>query len=197
MFPVSVARRIELCAKFNYTCQWEEVGSSRTGETTMELDSPRKKEPIGKLAEVGGECFFSSIYYLLVGRKSGKRISHRVKKTKSFCFILSFIQKVKATNMNVCVDRHSTNETKKCRAIWIAAMDVAKDAAFKKFCKETLGTAISDFMAQECAKATVAVTEHGVRENMVKMKSSRVHIDEMCKYCNIFTVAGHSNTPAD
>ena len=39
MFPVSVASRIELCAKFNKTCQWEEVGSSRTGETTMELDS--------------------------------------------------------------------------------------------------------------------------------------------------------------
>ena len=39
----------------------------------MELESPRKKEPVGKLAEVGGECFFSSIYYLLVGRKTGKK----------------------------------------------------------------------------------------------------------------------------
>ena len=70
--------------------------------------------------------------------------------------------------MNVCADRHSTNEAKKCRAIRIAAMKVAKDAAFNKFCKETLGTAISDFMAQECAKATGAVTEHGVRKNTVK-----------------------------
>ena len=73
VIPVTVARRIELCAKFNYTCQWEEVTSTRTGETTMELESPRKKEPVGKLAEVGGEYFFSSIYYLLVGRKSGKK----------------------------------------------------------------------------------------------------------------------------
>ena len=96
----------------------------------------------------------------------------------------------------MCVQIDSTNETKKCRAIRIAAMEVAKDAAFKKFCKETLGTAISDFMAQECAKATVAVTEHGVRKNMVRMKS-RVHRGEMCKKCNIFTDAGHSNTPAD
>ena len=104
---------------------------------------------------------------------------------------------MKATNINVCADRHSTNETKKCRAIRLAAMEVAKDAAFNKFCKETLGTAISDFMAQECAKATVAVTEHGVRKNMVRMKSSRVHRGEMCKKCNIFTDAGHSNTPAD
>ena len=92
MFPVSVAGRIELCAKFNYTCQWEEVGSSRTGETTMELDSPRTKEPIGKLAEVGEEWFFSSVYYLLVGRKSGKRISHKWKKTKK-CFFCFFFRK--------------------------------------------------------------------------------------------------------
>ena len=99
--------------------------------------------------------------------------------------------------MNVCADRHSTNKAKKCRAIRVAAMEVAKDAAFKKFCKETLGTAISDFMAQECAKATVAITEHEVRKNMVKMKSSRVHRGEMCKKCNIFTDAGHNNTPAD
>ena len=54
ILPVSVARRIELCANFNYTCQWEEVGSSRTGEAMMELDSPRKKEPVGMLAEVRG-----------------------------------------------------------------------------------------------------------------------------------------------
>ena len=39
----------------------------------MELESPRKKDPVGKLAEVGEECFFSSIHYLLVGRKSGKK----------------------------------------------------------------------------------------------------------------------------
>ena len=80
ILPVSVARRIELCAKFNYTCQWEEVGSSRTGEAMMELDSPRKKEPVGKLAEVGGESFFSSVYYLLVGRKSGKKITKKCEK---------------------------------------------------------------------------------------------------------------------
>ena len=47
--PVSKARRRELCTKVSYTCQWEEATSSRTGETTFELDSPLKKEPIGIL----------------------------------------------------------------------------------------------------------------------------------------------------
>ena len=69
---VSLERRIELCKMFDYTCSWEPLGSSRSGEIVMELSEPEKKEPMGVLAEVGGECFFSSVYYLLCGRKSGK-----------------------------------------------------------------------------------------------------------------------------
>ena len=42
----------------------------------MVLDEPKRKEPLGVLAEVGGECFFSSIYYLLCGRKSGMTIQN-------------------------------------------------------------------------------------------------------------------------
>ena len=61
-----------------------------------------------------------------------------------------------------CADRHSTDEAKTFRGIRVEAMEVAKNAEFKKFCRDSLGTAISDFLAQECAKATVAVTEHGV-----------------------------------
>ena len=74
---MSIARRRELCTQMGYTCQWEEATSSRTGETTFELNSPLKREPIGKLAEVAGECFFSSVYYLLVGKKSGDQVSER------------------------------------------------------------------------------------------------------------------------
>ena len=47
-------------------------------------------------------------------------------------------------------------------------MEIAKDVEFKKFCKATLGTAMSDFMARECAKTTMAVTEHGVRYKILK-----------------------------
>ena len=37
-----------------------------------------------------------------------------------------------------CADQHITNEAKRCRAVWVGAMEVAKDAAFKKFCREAL-----------------------------------------------------------
>ena len=69
--PLTMTRRIELCEKFGYTCLWEPLSTTRTTETSVVLTSPGQKEPLGNLAEVGGECFFSSIYYLLCGRKSG------------------------------------------------------------------------------------------------------------------------------
>ena len=69
--PVSLKRRIELCEKFGFTCIWEPISGRETTTSAMVLDAPKRKEPLGELAEVGGECFFSSIYYLLVGRKSG------------------------------------------------------------------------------------------------------------------------------
>ena len=68
---VSLERRIELCSQFDYTCVWEPLSSSRSGEVPVILEEPGRKEPLGVLAEVGGECFFSSVYYLLCGRKSG------------------------------------------------------------------------------------------------------------------------------
>ena len=68
---VSLAKRTELCAKFGYTCQWEDMYSKRTGGGVVTLEEPSNKPAKGTLAEVGEECFFSSIYYLLVGRKSG------------------------------------------------------------------------------------------------------------------------------
>ena len=73
---VSVERRKELCKQFNYTCYWEEGQSGRQSRGSGELDSPKKKQAVGRLAEVGGECWFSSIYYLIVGRKSGKNKYH-------------------------------------------------------------------------------------------------------------------------
>ena len=80
----------------------------------------------------------------------------------------------------MCVsDRHSTNEAKKCHAIRVGAMEVAKDAAFKRFCIETLGTAISDFMPQEL----------GVRKSIVKIKALGYILGEIVK--------GNSFTPAD
>ena len=68
---VPYAKRFELCERFGYTCQWTEFGSKRVGDTEIELSEPARKPAKGTLAEVGGECFFSSIYYLLVGKKSG------------------------------------------------------------------------------------------------------------------------------
>ena len=68
---VSFERRIELCSQFDYTCVWEPLSSSRSGEVPVILEEPGRKEPLGVLAEVGGESFFSSVYYLLCGTKSG------------------------------------------------------------------------------------------------------------------------------
>ena len=71
---------VEFCAKFGYTCQWEDKRGKTTGETTFELDSPRMKNPVGKLAEVKAECFFFANYYLLVGKRSGDE--HKIKGKK-------------------------------------------------------------------------------------------------------------------
>ena len=68
---VSLERRVELCSQFDYTCVWEPLSSSRSRVVPVILEEPGRKEPLGALAEVGGECFFSSVYYLLCGRKSG------------------------------------------------------------------------------------------------------------------------------
>ena len=68
---VSVEKRRELCDRFGYPCYWEEKSKSHQALGSGTLDSPVKKQAVGRLAEVGGECWFSSIYYLLVGRKSG------------------------------------------------------------------------------------------------------------------------------
>ena len=60
--PVPLKRRVELCEKFGYTCIWEPISGKQTNSTAVVLDCPKRKEPLGELAEVGGECFFSSIY---------------------------------------------------------------------------------------------------------------------------------------
>ena len=52
------SRLVQLCNKFGYTCQWEESLSSRTREAVSELDSPRNKEPLGRIAEVGANVLF-------------------------------------------------------------------------------------------------------------------------------------------
>ena len=71
--------------KFGYTCIWEPISGKKTNSTAVVLDCPKRKEPLGELAEVGGECFFSSVYYLMVGRKSGKRILKKIVKHKKNC----------------------------------------------------------------------------------------------------------------
>ena len=67
---VPLARRVELCKQFDYTCLWEPVGSKLSGGVPVVLGEPGKKEPLGLLAEVCGECFFSSVFHLLCGEKS-------------------------------------------------------------------------------------------------------------------------------
>ena len=44
----------------------------------------------------------------------------------------------------------------------MGAMEVAKSLEFKNYCRSTLGTAMSDCLAHECSRATVAITEHTV-----------------------------------
>ena len=70
----------------------------------MELDSPRKQEPVGKLAEVEEECFFFSVYYLLVGRKSGRKISQ--KNARNFVLLLKRMKK----NVRVQIDIAQTRQ---------------------------------------------------------------------------------------
>ena len=132
---------------------WQHNGSERTGEIATELDSPVKKEPVGQFAEVGGECFFSSVYYILVGRKSRKTKKHNDVNT---------CHNEKKTNIELLQERHNTSEGKKCRAIRTRAMEVARTIEFKRWSRKDLGTAMSDFMAYECAKATTAINEHAV-----------------------------------
>ena len=48
---VSLERRIELCSQFDYTCVWEPLSSSRSGEVPVILEEPGRKEPLGLLAE--------------------------------------------------------------------------------------------------------------------------------------------------
>ena len=159
---MSLGRRVELCAKFGYTCQWEEAIKKHTGETTFELESPKKKDPVGKVAEVGGECFFSSIYYLLVGKKSVKnKRRKKYAEKKKYLFFLKF----RPFTWDNFEDRHNASEAKKCKAIRTGAMEVAKSLEFKKYCRATLGTAMSDFLPHECSRATVAITENAVRVN--------------------------------
>ena len=64
---------------------------------------------------------------------------------------------------NVLLDRHASSEPKKCRSLRVKAMEVATEVEFNKYSQSVLGSALSDFMAHECAKATVAITEHAAR----------------------------------
>ena len=72
LYVLVSVERSELCDRFGYPCFWEELAISRQALRSGTLESPTKKQAVGRLAEVGGECWFSSIYYLLVGRKSGE-----------------------------------------------------------------------------------------------------------------------------
>ena len=81
---------------------------------------------------------------------------------------LRLVLKTKAVFMvvevcNVLLDRHASSDAKKCRSLRFRALEVAPEIEFKKYSQPVLGSSLSDFMAHECAKATVAITEHAVR----------------------------------
>ena len=54
-------------------------------------------------------------------------------------------------------------------------MEVAKGSDFKRYSKGTLGTMMSDFMAYEWAKATVAIIEHAVSIDKGQWYTSQWH----------------------
>ena len=60
------------------------MGSSRTGETTIELERPQKKEPDGKVAEVRGKRFLSPKYHFLTSWADGN-LSRKYHEDAIFC----------------------------------------------------------------------------------------------------------------
>ena len=66
---VSKATRLRLCKKLGLT--HVKVPDDYVGERTVGLGEPSQMSCKAILASGGGECWFSSIYYLLVGRKIG------------------------------------------------------------------------------------------------------------------------------
>ena len=76
--PVPLHTRVALCNRFQIECKWggKDVHfNSRWNNYGVELGVPPMKPVRADLAEVGGECVFSSIYYLLCGKKSGKSVN--------------------------------------------------------------------------------------------------------------------------
>ena len=70
--PVSMDTRKALCRKFNMHCHWEGKESDFELRYTsgILLEAPPYRESTRDVAEVGGECLFSSVYFLLCGKQS-------------------------------------------------------------------------------------------------------------------------------
>ena len=67
---VKKATRLRLCEKLGFT----HIGipDDYCGSKVVGLGEPAEKNCKAILATGGGECWFSTIFYLLVGKKSGK-----------------------------------------------------------------------------------------------------------------------------
>ena len=163
---VPLGKRVELCQRFGYTCMWERQ-TRTTGSVPIELGEPSRKEPMGELAEVGGECFFSSVYYLLCGRKSGQ---YQQIRKKNLCRALDITRdeiEKKRKFINFASERKHTNASRNCKAIRVAATQAMQTDTFKEFCRASLGTAPNDFLAKECAKVTASISEAAVSGSTV------------------------------
>ena len=70
---VLTAKRREIGDRLGLPCQW---GSSEKHqrEGAGVLPAPSRKLAVGKLAEVNSQCWWSSVYYLLLGQKSGTKL---------------------------------------------------------------------------------------------------------------------------
>ena len=60
------------------------------------------------------------------------------------------------------LDRKNAMASRKCKALRVVTTKVMQTAEFKDYCRETLGMAPSDFLAQECAKVTASISEAAV-----------------------------------
>ena len=60
------------------------------------------------------------------------------------------------------MDRKNATASRECKALRVAETKVMQTVEFKDFCRESLGMAPNDFMAQECAKVTASISEAAV-----------------------------------
>ena len=66
---VAEQERKQLCVRLGRTHL--KVPDNYLGDGFLGLGAPERKDSVSRLAEGGGKCWFSSIYFLLVGKKSG------------------------------------------------------------------------------------------------------------------------------